>query len=410
MANILLRHFNLKPGESREFTMCDWGNAGDKQDDFPSYKIRVEHKGKEQVTVPAGTFEANHVVQTQLTSADTWFKKRQEHVTDFWYLDDYLIIRILRHREPYEVVLQSRGEPTSASTQGAQSQESYEELFDQITRRTFHPFEGRVIDNMAGASEEKWQALEQNPFMQAFENIFGVSGARVVLLGDSVTTTTLTGDNGAFNFAKLPEGAYQLVVIFPANADGKEQIRRRRLSLPQERPFQMEIRWPNITIEGQVVDPTGKPIAGAKVTGSPDPQPEAAEPLLQSPKSAVTDNEGKFRLQDIQPEQSLYRIAGYLNGGDLSANFNYGAFFEFQVEAQGYVQKERPKVPLIVEDQLKPARRLWQAVNKAQRAENPGDAEIPTQMRALDYQTQGKTITGLRIVLHPDGGTALDGR
>jgi hypothetical protein len=101
-ANILLRAFALREGETKEFPVYDWDNSGE---EFASYTIRVRHAGKEKVEVPAGTFDANHLVLTQVTSSDTWFKKRAGHVTDFWVLDNHVIVRVLRHREPYEMVL-----------------------------------------------------------------------------------------------------------------------------------------------------------------------------------------------------------------------------------------------------------------------------------------------------------------
>jgi len=101
-ANVLLRGFGLREGESKEFRVFDWDNTGEALAD---YTIRVEHAGKESVDVPAGTFEANHFVLTQITSANTWFKKRAGHVTDFWVLDNHVIVRVLRHREPYEIQL-----------------------------------------------------------------------------------------------------------------------------------------------------------------------------------------------------------------------------------------------------------------------------------------------------------------
>jgi hypothetical protein len=67
----------------------------------------MENKGKEEVTVPAGTFSATHYVETHLTFGDTWYKKRPGHVTDYWVLDNGAIVRILRHREPYELQLLS---------------------------------------------------------------------------------------------------------------------------------------------------------------------------------------------------------------------------------------------------------------------------------------------------------------
>ena len=102
VANLLFRGFAVGAGETKEFRVYDWDNSGE---GLADYTIQVKHAGKEKVEVPAGTFEANHFVLTQLSSADTWFKKRAGHVTDFWVLDNQVIVRVLRHREPYEVVL-----------------------------------------------------------------------------------------------------------------------------------------------------------------------------------------------------------------------------------------------------------------------------------------------------------------
>ncbi len=101
-ANILLRGLALEEGQTKELEVFDYDNTGD---GYASYKLKVQHAGKEEVAVPAGRFEANHLLLTQLTSANTWFKKRAGHVTDFWVLDNGVIVRILRHREPYELQL-----------------------------------------------------------------------------------------------------------------------------------------------------------------------------------------------------------------------------------------------------------------------------------------------------------------
>ena len=120
-ANILHRGFNLEEGRSKEFRVYDWDNSGDALAD---YTIRIEHAGTESVEVPAGTFEANHIVLTQVTSADTWFKKRAGHVTDFWILDNGVIVRVLRHREPYEIMLLDYTTPAELPGKSAGSEKS----------------------------------------------------------------------------------------------------------------------------------------------------------------------------------------------------------------------------------------------------------------------------------------------
>jgi hypothetical protein len=97
------------------------GNSGEAMAD---YTIRVEHAGTENVDVPAGTFKANHIVLTQVTSADTWFKKRAGHVTDFWILDNGVVVRVLRHREPYEIMLMDYTTPAELPGKSAGSEQT----------------------------------------------------------------------------------------------------------------------------------------------------------------------------------------------------------------------------------------------------------------------------------------------
>ncbi len=103
-AHLLVRKLLAQPDQPLEFDCFDWDNSGK---GMAGYRIRIENTGHETLTVPAGTFKANHFVQTQTSFGDTWFKKRPNHVTHFWVLDGGVILRILRLREPYEVLLAS---------------------------------------------------------------------------------------------------------------------------------------------------------------------------------------------------------------------------------------------------------------------------------------------------------------
>ncbi|MHC4166203.1 MAG: S41 family peptidase [Planctomycetota bacterium] len=101
-AIILLRACEANKGESGAFRVYDWDNSGNALTD---YTIRIDSVGKEKIEVPAGTFDAHHYKLTQLTTANTWFKKRAGHITEFWILDNGVLARVLRHREPYEMLL-----------------------------------------------------------------------------------------------------------------------------------------------------------------------------------------------------------------------------------------------------------------------------------------------------------------
>jgi beta-lactamase regulating signal transducer with metallopeptidase domain len=96
------------PMKDVELACYDWDNSGK---GMAAYNSRVEYKGKEDVSVPAGVFNAQHYVETQTSFGDTWFKKRPGHVTEYWALDNGVMVRIFRHREPYEVMLASVDSP-----------------------------------------------------------------------------------------------------------------------------------------------------------------------------------------------------------------------------------------------------------------------------------------------------------
>ena len=105
IANLHLRRLPLEENASIEFTATDWGTGPDGEASFSAYRVRYEYKGKEEVAVPAGKYSAHRVMLTQLSKANTWYKKGRGHITEFWVLDNYVIVRLVRHREPYEVQL-----------------------------------------------------------------------------------------------------------------------------------------------------------------------------------------------------------------------------------------------------------------------------------------------------------------
>ena len=100
--NLHLRPVNMNTGQVIEFDVYDVDSTGE---GFAPYRIQVEYTGQEIVDVPAGQFQTARIRITQLTSADTWFKKQVGDVTDLWLSADNIIIKIVRHREPYVVEL-----------------------------------------------------------------------------------------------------------------------------------------------------------------------------------------------------------------------------------------------------------------------------------------------------------------
>lgn len=205
-ANILLRHYDVQPGDTKELKACDIDNSGD---GLVAYTIRIEHKGKEDVTVPAGTFEANHLVLTQTSSADTWFKKREGHITDFWVLDNGVIVRILRHREPYEMLLAKWEVP--------------EDLPGLKERGTFNPpgdttsYTNRLPEDQPRQKEDEIPAVYTEPWSVEAEHFAGIiQGENIVV----EPADALPGQWSGGNVLMLrPDGpaTYTITAPVPAN-------------------------------------------------------------------------------------------------------------------------------------------------------------------------------------------------
>ncbi len=151
-----------------------------------------------------------------------------------------------------------------------------------------------------------------------------------------------------------------------------------------------------LTVSGRITDTLGQPISGAKVTGTVVPISEVGVPET---RVAVSDAAGRYTLNDLEPV-NLYRVAGYLNGGNLEAPGTLHTQVEIKVEAPGFRQDQGrvPKVPLISETQLVPGRRLWQALSdRATKMNRPG--RWKEMKPAALPASRGSAITDVNIVL-----------
>jgi len=273
VVNILVRRFALEPGQSKEFTMCDWGNSEHGQGTFPSYRVRVEHKGKETITVPAGTFEANHLVLTQLTSADTWFKKRAGHITEFWVLDNDVIVRILRHREPYEILLADY--------------ESPQPLPGLTDRATVESARGRLeIIHAEYGTRDTWIDLTEHLRKRVQNDSLFLKDFHLIA-GDPL-----------YGVVK------ELTVMYRLDGEPQYTVVRNGdvLQIPDTAA---KARTPSIS--GRIVDTDGNPIEGVRIRASAG----------QLGTETVSGRDGSYQLTDVQggPEYRLeVRPEGYYGG------------------------------------------------------------------------------------------------
>ncbi|MCX7011892.1 MAG: carboxypeptidase regulatory-like domain-containing protein [Candidatus Sumerlaeota bacterium] len=106
--------------------------------------------------------------------------------------------------------------------------------------------------------------------------------------------TGATSDNGAYEIRDLPPGDYELIV---SNSGGfrRTAILTERIAIAGQ-DMQHDVRLPQSSISGVVVDPDGKPVADARVefTGVQTPMGTRAP-------SARTDKKGAFTLTPVEP-------------------------------------------------------------------------------------------------------------
>lgn len=117
--HLLVQKYDFNKSGKQGFTVFDIDNTGD---GIATYEITLELVPEDSVLLPNGRFKARHLVKLQQSSAPTWYKKRRGSQTDIWVDDQGTILRIYRHREPYELVLQNYGNIANRISQDESAQ------------------------------------------------------------------------------------------------------------------------------------------------------------------------------------------------------------------------------------------------------------------------------------------------
>jgi beta-lactamase regulating signal transducer with metallopeptidase domain/regulation of enolase protein 1 (concanavalin A-like superfamily) len=110
--HVLVRAYDFEKAGKQTFTVYDIDNQGT---GINEYQITLEIVDEDGVTLPNGKFKAKHLVQVQQTDSGTWYKKGPGSKTEYWVDDEGLILRVYRHREPYEVILTDYKQPPQAA-------------------------------------------------------------------------------------------------------------------------------------------------------------------------------------------------------------------------------------------------------------------------------------------------------
>lgn len=212
-----------------------------------------------------------------------------------------------------------------------------------------------------------------------------VAGVKIVLRGKNVFRETVSDTQGKYVFAELPNEDYTVGVEKQVKlSDGSEQFIRAEKQIRKSQHDNKLMKMANlelsaslVAVRGRVVDESGKPIAGVKITGIMNINDTAYQQHLggyeQDRWSAITDKNGEYELKWIR-STSFFHLVGYLTYGK-------GRIYQqldMTAEMPGRVpQNTRAlSVPLIAEDQLQYARRWLKIMNRMRPKKQPELVEI----------------------------------
>lgn len=274
--------------------------------------------------------------------------------------------------------------------------------------------QGIVVDETPDLSEKSLTQLEmatsEKEFLQILEGMrkgpIPVPNAVVTAKSDLVTKKANTDSKGKFRLIGLPSGDYE--VLAEVSSGASTAGKRRMATFKPVKVYlrgstltasvQVTVRSDLVAIRGRIMDVEGRPIVGAKVSGEPFPMPESAEATPPT-RFAVSGADGSYELSGFRPD-GIYRIAGYLGGGDPT-EFGQNPFYvKVYVEADGFEQDKTkiPKIPLATEELLEPARRFLKIMRKLDPSPERSSKFVEKKDVFLP-PSEKNAITGIDIVL-----------
>jgi hypothetical protein len=282
---------------------------------------------------------------------------------------------------------------------------------------------GRVVDVTPDYSTIDYDGLAAARTEAEFMKAVGrprpegrpAGGAVVRVKGESISKEATCDGAGRFRIGGLPaRRTYEISAEAPSHLSrpGENRLATAtvRVELDGPRQLDLQLRADRAVVRGRILDRNGQPIAGAKVRGEPYPMPDTQE-ITPPTRYAVSGADGVYELRDLAGPGDIHTIAGFLNGGDPTQGGMYAFSVEVFVEAEDYAQPAAgvPRVPLVTEDVLVPARRYREAFLQAARA--MGKAKLRDERKDLGLrETRGNVITGVDVVLDRRPSGRVSGR
>ncbi len=307
------------------------------------------------------------------------------------------------------------GQEASAPA-GTSASESTSGPMTHTVRPNTFTVSGTVIDATPDYTQVDFDKIVTAKTEEELGQVFSVlrqtdrpaPNAIVRLRSESITREVVVDSAGKFSLTGVPAGEdYDLWAEAPSRLSGTAGKRMatataRIEQLSSSRRVNLQLRADRVILRGRLTDADNRPVAGARVRGEPYPLPETRE-LTPPTRFAISEADGTYELCDLGPPFGLLAIAGYLNGGDPTRQGQYPFFVEVLVEAEGYGQNTAkvPRVPLVTEEVLDPARRLLKALSHLENTTRRDERLTVTgEKKGLPLPaSHGNVITGIDIML-----------
>jgi len=274
---------------------------------------------------------------------------------------------------------------------------------------------GIVRDVTPEYSEDMFERLtrasSQEDFRAAFEELLAVPdrpvpNVTVTLCYGSEIRQAVTDYKGRFEFANLPFGDYTIPADGPGGLIVQGNDRQmawtrqhvRLDSFTSGREFDITFRTDVASLKGRITDASGRPVAGAKVTGTQCQEDmEAGTPPPPHALSAVSGPDGSYELRGLI-RANINETFAFLTGG---ASWE-SAHYMIRADAEGFLPA-RIRVPIVTETSRVPAAKVFAIVEQKVQAEG---FSLSDRKPAPLPATTGDTITGIDFLLEPPASIA----
>ena len=142
----------------------------------------------------------------------------------------------------------------------------------------------------------------------------------------------IADDDGEFAFANLPAGHFRATARKSGYLDGRFESHAVTLESDTEKQLDLVIKLPKFaSVTGTVTDEAGEPIQGVSVNAYRKTI-ASGRPVYESAAGAATDDQGRYRLRNVEAGEYVF----VLNGGSFRVRLAAGDPTSPRVESFSY--------------------------------------------------------------------------